>query len=102
MLTAGFLKSTRALTGRMEDTVPELSLPLLVVLAREDVVVDNEKIKEEFFATYPGCKALVELDGPHYVDFSAARDSFREAVRAWLLDEGPSEKKPSPQARASR
>ncbi len=90
--TASFLKSTRELTGEMEDTFPELRLPLLVVLAREDVVVDNEKIKHELFAAYPGRKVLVELDGPHYVDFSAALGSFREAVRDWILASGASQR----------
>jgi pimeloyl-ACP methyl ester carboxylesterase len=85
-VTAGFLRSANRLTRRMEHAIPRLRLPLLVVLSRRDVLVDNAAIRTRFFTPYAGPKRLVEFDTEHYVDFTNAQPAFEQALAAWLLD----------------
>jgi alpha-beta hydrolase superfamily lysophospholipase len=85
--TAAFLRSANALTPRMHDAIPRLRVPLLVVLSRRDVLVDNDAIRRRFFAGYAGPKELVEYDTDHYVDFTSARPDFEQEVAAWILGE---------------
>ena len=83
--TAGFLRSANRLTRRMQEAIPRLRLPLLVVLSRRDVLVDNAAIRRDFFAPYAGPKQLVEYDTDHYVDFTRARAELERTLATWLL-----------------
>lgn len=85
--TAGFLRSASRLTRRMQDAIPRLRVPLLVVLSRRDVLVDNEAIRRNFVAPYAGPKELVEYDTDHYVDFTRARPDLERRIAAWVLRE---------------
>jgi alpha-beta hydrolase superfamily lysophospholipase len=87
-VTAGFLRSANRLTSRMQAAIPRLRTPLLVVLSRRDVLVDNAAIRDRFFASYAGPKELVEYDTDHYVDFTSARPDLERRLAAWVL--GPS------------
>jgi alpha-beta hydrolase superfamily lysophospholipase len=86
-VTAGFLRSANRLTQRMEAAIPRLRVPLLVVLSRCDVLVDNRAIRERFFAPYAGPKEIVEYDTDHYVDFTGARPDFERRLEAWVLED---------------
>jgi alpha-beta hydrolase superfamily lysophospholipase len=87
-VTAGFLRSANRLTRRMRAAIPRLRLPLLVVLSRRDVLVDNMAIRERFIARYAGPKQLVEYESDHYVDFTDAQPDFERRLAAFLLGEG--------------
>jgi hypothetical protein len=65
----------------------QLRVPLLVVLSRRDVLVDNAAIRQRFVARYAGPKAVVEYDTEHYVDFTGARPEFRSRLESWLKGE---------------
>jgi pimeloyl-ACP methyl ester carboxylesterase len=84
-VTAGFLRSANRLTRRMQAAIPRLRIPLLVVLSRRDVLVDNEAIRERFFAPYAGPKQLVEYDTDHYVDFTSVRPDLESRLEEWVL-----------------
>jgi alpha-beta hydrolase superfamily lysophospholipase len=88
-VTAGFLRSAQRLTRRMETAIPRLRVPLLVVLSRRDVLVENEAIRRSFVGSYAGPKRLLEYDTDHYVDFTNARPEFERELEAWLLEQGP-------------
>jgi len=62
----------------------------MVVLSLRDVLVDNDRIRNEFFAPYPGRKQLVEFDTDHYVDFTESRPDFATRVQEWIYQAGPS------------
>ena len=82
--TASFLRSANRLTRRMWQAIPQLRLPLLVVLSRRDVLVDNEAIKRGFVAPYAEPKELVVYDTDHYVDFTSARPELARKLDAWI------------------
>jgi alpha-beta hydrolase superfamily lysophospholipase len=84
-VTAEFLRSANRLTRRMQAAIPRLRIPLLVVLSRRDVLVDNEAIRERFFAPYAGPKQLVEYDTEHYVDFTSVRPDLESRLEEWVL-----------------
>jgi alpha-beta hydrolase superfamily lysophospholipase len=85
-VTAAFLRSVNRLTRRMQAAIPRLRMPLLVVLSRRDVLVDNEAIRRRFVTPYAGPKQLVEYDTDHYVDFSDARPAFARLIQHWVLE----------------
>lgn len=85
-VTAGFLRSANRLTRRMWHAIPQLRVPLLVVLSLRDVLVDNDAIKERFVAPYAGPKEVVEYDTDHYVDFTSAQPDFERRLEAWLSE----------------
>jgi alpha-beta hydrolase superfamily lysophospholipase len=84
-VTAGFLRSANRLTQKMRAALPCLRTPLLVVLSRHDVLVDNTAIRERFFEPYAGPKELVEYDTDHYVDFTSAQPELERRLAAWVL-----------------
>jgi alpha-beta hydrolase superfamily lysophospholipase len=84
-VTAAFLRAAAALTARMEAAIPRLRAPLLVVLGRRDVLVDNDLIRDDFFAPYSGRKELLEYDTEHYVDFTDAQPDFASRLQEWIL-----------------
>jgi alpha-beta hydrolase superfamily lysophospholipase len=83
-VSARFLKSANTLTHRMEDAIPRLRVPLLVLLAERDVIVVNEDIVRDFVTPYRGPKALAVLPGPHFMDFTEAQPRFREQLLGWI------------------
>lgn len=84
-VTAGFLRSANRLTQEMQAALPCLRTPLMVVLSRHDVLVDNVAIRERFFEPYAGPKELVEYDTDHYVDFTSAQPELERRLAAWVL-----------------
>ena len=85
--TAAFLRSASRLTRWTRDAIPRLRIPLLVILGRRDLLVDNDAIRRRFFARYSGPKALVEYDADHYVDFTSAQPDLRRRLENWLIGE---------------
>ena len=83
-VSAGFLRSAWRLKRRMWAALPQLRIPLLVILGRRDAIVDNRGIRRSFLARHPGPQRLVEYDVEHYVDFTSARAAFAREVELWL------------------
>lgn len=88
-VTAGFLRSVHALTRRESAALARLRLPLLVVLGRRDLLVDNEAIRQHLVAPYRGPVAVVEYDTDHYVDFTHARPALGRKLEEWMLMTAP-------------
>ena len=83
-VSAGFLRSTARLTRRMWAAIPQLHAPLLVILARRDLMVDNGAIRRFFLASYRGPRRLVEHDVDHYIDFTEARWALAREIGLWV------------------
>jgi pimeloyl-ACP methyl ester carboxylesterase len=83
-VSAGFLRSAWRLKRRMWGVFPELRVPLLVVLGRRDVIVDNEGIRRSLLAGHAGPRRLLEYDVEHYVDFTSARSAFARELDRWI------------------
>jgi alpha-beta hydrolase superfamily lysophospholipase len=88
-VSAGFLRSAARLTRRMWSAVPRISIPLLVVLARRDAIVDNDAICRSFLPRWRGPHRRIEYDAEHYVDFTDARCAFARDLERWLREPRP-------------
>jgi alpha-beta hydrolase superfamily lysophospholipase len=86
-VTAGFLRSAARLARGMRRAIPRLPVPLLVVLGKRDVLVDNRAIRADLVEAWAGAKRVIEYDAEHYVDFSPARPALAREIRAWLLEQ---------------
>jgi alpha-beta hydrolase superfamily lysophospholipase len=93
-VTAGFLRSANRLSWGMRRAIPRLRLPLLLVLSRRDVVVDNQAVRARFYARYAGPKQVVEYESDHYVDFTDEQPELARRLAAFVLA-GPSSSKSS-------
>jgi len=83
--TASFLRATEHLTLRMNRAVKKLDLPMLVLTAKDDVLVRNDAIERTFRSKYRGPLEMHQLAGDHYMDFTEAQDEFRARVTGWIL-----------------
>jgi len=93
-VTAGFLRATQKITGRMEKAARTLETPMLVVLGSRDAMVINEKIRSDFVARYCGPIEVVELDSEHYVDFTDRQPALAAAVTEWVRGHSSAEAAP--------
>jgi len=71
----------------IEEHVQQLQMPLLMMLAGEDPICDNDK-NRQFFNTVPAReKTLVEfMDARHILEFSTEQQLFFNALSRWLLN----------------
>ncbi|MCB1007908.1 MAG: alpha/beta fold hydrolase [Acidobacteria bacterium] len=93
-VTAGFLRATRKITGRMKKAARSLETPMLVVLGSRDAMVVNEAIRSDFVARYRGPIEVVELDSEHYVDFTDQQPALARATIAWVRERSRAEAAP--------
>lgn len=84
-VTLGFLKGASKLTKKMDEVKGQIKTPLFVMLASNDLVVENDKIIKEFYNPYLGPKQITVFDSEHYLDFGKSRDLYHQAVRDWIL-----------------
>lgn len=87
-VTAGFLRATARLTREMRRAARRLDTPALVVLGKEDAMVDNTAIRSGFVARYRGPIEVLELDAAHYVDFTERQPELAAALVAWIHRHG--------------
>lgn len=83
-VTAGFLRATRTITGRMKKAGRKIETPLLVVLGSRDAMVVNAKIRSDFVARYRGPVEVLELDSEHYIDFTDQQPALAAAIVEWV------------------
>lgn len=83
-ITTRMMWVARGLRRQMMDGLKKVRVPLLVVLASEDSIVDNESI-EEYFDRDVENFTQVTLDSEHAFEFSRAQKEFRELLRDWVL-----------------
>jgi alpha-beta hydrolase superfamily lysophospholipase len=83
--TASFLRainSLRADTTKFEKS--DLQIPLLLVLASKDRIIDNARAKSGFYDNYPGPKILLEIDTEHFIGLTPESEIMNQALLDWL------------------
>lgn len=113
-MTIGFAKATKQLTEIMLTSLPKLPIPFLVVLGKNDEMVENDKIRERFFDAFPyrvmnsgplteehdgflekwandkKYQGLIsELDTDHAMDMGQAHSLFVQTLTHWILGTAP-------------
>lgn len=85
MVTFGFLRTAKKLSEKMNEVIPKLQLPMLLILAEQDRIVLNDKIETEFFTKYAGPKELLKLDSEHALELSTNAQRYHEEMARWIL-----------------
>jgi pimeloyl-ACP methyl ester carboxylesterase len=84
-VTAGFLQATASLDFQMKQAAQTLTIPMLVILGSQDVMVRNDKIRCDFVQKYKGPSRVVELNGEHYLEFTGSQPALVKEIRNWIL-----------------
>lgn len=90
-LTVGFLLANRDLDRHSEANVTRIRCPLLMMLAGEDRIIDNEATRLLFGKIGSQSKRLVEYPAAqHTLEFESKRDEFIDDLLDWLGEIGTS------------
>jgi alpha-beta hydrolase superfamily lysophospholipase len=83
-VTVGFLLASRELDRCIEDAGGEIRIPLLLMLAGRDRIVDNVHTRE-FFEKLPGApkKRIEYPDAAHTLEFQAEPGPFLQDLVEW-------------------
>lgn len=82
-VTPRFLLAANKSTRAMYRSVRELQMPLFVLLASHDAMVENQAIRDRF-QSYQGPLKLQEFDSEHMLEFGRSAELYRQAVIAWI------------------
>jgi len=84
-VTVGFLKAANSLTKTMQKNIYHMDIPLLVLTATQDVMVDSRAVKQELYIPYRGRKRLVEIESEHSLEFGIyGRKPFIQSTVDWI------------------
>jgi alpha-beta hydrolase superfamily lysophospholipase len=84
-VTVRFLKTARSLTRIMSKNVYDMKIPMMVIVAEDDVMVDSEGVYKDLYVPYAGPKKFVNAPGEHSLEFGAGREALIEATLDWVL-----------------
>lgn len=82
-VTPRFLLAANKSTRAMYRSVRELQMPLFVLLASHDAMVENQAIRDRF-RSYRGPLKVQEFSSEHMLEFGGSADLYRKAVIAWI------------------
>ncbi|MEZ4814018.1 MAG: alpha/beta hydrolase [Bdellovibrionota bacterium] len=85
--TGDFFWATRSLTKKMYKDIPKLEIPMLIFLGSNDMMVDNEAIKNRFRDDYQADGKIVTLRAEHMLEFTPAGSSFFKTTAQWILED---------------
>lgn len=83
-VTKRFLLAANAMTKQMQAALPKANLPMLVILADCDAVVDNPKIEKRFARERPGRYEMKTLKSEHLMERSESQQEYRREMLRWL------------------
>lgn len=88
--TRRFLLTSVALDKDARQIMPQIKKPILVILPKDDKVIDGEKVKERFSKAPTGSKRkIVEIVGGHIVDTEDAQRDLATKVLDWVKTNHP-------------
>jgi alpha-beta hydrolase superfamily lysophospholipase len=83
--TTGFLNADRHLGELSQTGGPEIQVPVLLMLAGRDRIIDNDAMKRFFATVASQDKTLVEFpQATHTLEFDPCFEEFVQKLLAWL------------------
>ncbi len=84
LFTRRFLLASNQLDEKASHEIPSLQKPTLVLIPKEDRVIDAVKTRKRFLeGPYGVARKVVEIDGTHIVDSTDAQDQLLANVLTW-------------------
>ena len=83
-VTAQFLKATLKLRKYARKAVNEINIPMFLLLAKQDLLVDNSKAVEKLYDPYKGSKNLKFYDSKHVLEFSDYMEEIALELSGWI------------------
>lgn len=88
-MTGKFCLESWKLDRRVERNLSSLTLPVLVLLAQNDAVVDNQKVLQKFVPRLPPGRVAVEIcPGSHYLFFEPQAPRVIDRILWWMACRG--------------
>ncbi len=86
-VTTRMLFITRKLRKTLLKESQQLKAPLLIFLASDDRIVDNEAIRNFYNDKYRGSYLQIqEMESEHAFEFSKNSHLFRQSIRDWIFE----------------
>lgn len=83
--TRRFLLASKALDEEAYSILPEIKKPMLVIVPKNDRVIDREKVKSRFSQGPAGyARQVIDVDGGHLMDSPQAQSQLFEKVVEWV------------------
>jgi alpha-beta hydrolase superfamily lysophospholipase len=84
-ITLRFARQDRTLTAYAREAAPYLTMPLLVMLAGRDRIIDNRRVREFFHRVPSVQKSLIEYpDARHTLEFELDPEPYFADLVAWI------------------
>ena len=84
-MTARFCLAVRKMDRWINRNLEDIRIPVFVLLAKEDPVVDNKKVRARFFPRLGAVnKKLSEFDCYHHLLFEPLRERVIEEITDWM------------------
>jgi alpha-beta hydrolase superfamily lysophospholipase len=82
--TRRFLLTSKSLDDEAYAVLPEIKKPMLVIVPKDDQVIDREKVKNRFSKGPDGYqRQVIDVDGGHLMDSPQAQSQLLEKVLTW-------------------
>jgi alpha-beta hydrolase superfamily lysophospholipase len=86
-VTVSFMAASLRMTNELEQLAHRLAMPILMMQAGRDRIIDNRRCKHLFDRMVSQQKALIEYpEARHTLEFEAKPDQFIDDLLAWLAD----------------
>ncbi len=83
--TRRFLLTSKALDQDAYSVLPQIKKPMLVIVPKDDRVIDREKVKARFSQAPQGYpRKILDVDGGHLMDSPEAQNQLMEKVLQWV------------------
>lgn len=83
--TRRFLLTSKNLDNEAAAILPEIRKPMLVIVPKDDRVIDREKVKARFSAGPAGFpRKIIDVEGGHLMDSPTAQSQLLEKVLQWV------------------
>ncbi|MEZ4815398.1 MAG: alpha/beta hydrolase [Bdellovibrionota bacterium] len=85
LFTRRFLLASKTLDSKAAAILPDIKKPMLVIIPKDDQVIDAEKVKKRFEKAPVGFpRKIINVDGGHLLDSPAAQTQLLEKIMQWV------------------
>lgn len=83
--TRRFLLTSKTLDAEAAAALPKIRKPMLVIVPKDDRVIDREKVRSRFSQGPAGFqRKIIDVDGGHLMDSPSAQSQLIEKVLQWV------------------